>query len=214
MPTEGTPSPAHRPSAERAAADRPAPSAGLPALVAWHAARTPDALAVADGDSTLTYAQLVSAGRALAAHLRAHGVGPGDSVALLMPRCARTVVTQLALWWAGAVCVPLDPAHPRARSEALAAEAGATLTVGDSKLLESAALTGATLALPGDPLVDGDPAPAAEPGPDATAFIMFTSGSTGRPKGVAVPHHAIAELVSDPAYLTLTPATGCSSTLR
>ncbi|MCW7985006.1 non-ribosomal peptide synthetase module [Streptomyces platensis subsp. clarensis] len=206
MPTEGTPSPAPGPSGERTApvpaAGPPAP--GLPALVARHAARTPHALAVADGDTTLTYAQLVSSARALAGHLRAHGVGPGDSVALLMPRCARTVVAQLALWWAGAVCVPLDPAHPRARSEALAAEAGATLTVGDSKLLESAALTGATLALPGEPLVDGDHLPAAEPGPDATAFIMFTSGSTGRPKGVAVPHHAIAELVTDPAYLTLT----------
>ncbi|MGW3008156.1 amino acid adenylation domain-containing protein [Streptomyces sp. NPDC001219] len=188
MPTEGTPSPA----------------AGLPALVARHAARTPHALAVADGDSTLTYAQLVSSARALAAHLRAHGVGAGDSVALLMPRSARTVVAQLALWWAGAVCVPLDPAHPRARSEALAAEAGATLTVGDSKLLESAELGGATLALPAEPLVDDDRLPAAEPGPDTAAFIMFTSGSTGRPKGVAVPHHAIAELVSAPAYLTLT----------
>ncbi|MFJ3950374.1 amino acid adenylation domain-containing protein [Streptomyces libani] len=199
VPTEGTPSPAPGPSGERTA-----PAAGLPALVARHAARTPHALAVADGDTTLTYAQLVSSARALAGQLRAHGVGPGDSVALLMPRCARTVVAQLALWWAGAVCVPLDPAHPRARSEALAAEAGATLTVGDSKLLESAALTGATLALPGEPLVEGDHLPAAEPGPDATAFIMFTSGSTGRPKGVAVPHHAIAELVTDPAYLTLT----------
>ncbi|MEU8683948.1 non-ribosomal peptide synthetase [Streptomyces sp. NPDC048611] len=188
MPTEGTPSPA----------------AGLPALVARHAARTPHALAVADGDSTLTYAQLVSSARALAAHLRAHGVGAGDSVALLMPRSARTVVAQLALWWAGAVCVPLDPAHPRARSEALAAEAGATLTVGDSKLLESAELGGATLALPAEPLVDDDRLPAAEPGPDSAAFIMFTSGSTGRPKGVAIPHHAIAELVSAPAYLTLT----------
>ncbi|AWN32556.1 non-ribosomal peptide synthetase module [Streptomyces sp. NEAU-S7GS2] len=206
MPTEGTPSPAPGPSGEHTApvpaAGPPAP--GLPALVARHAARTPHALAVADGDTTLTYAQLVSSARALAGQLRAHGVGPGDSVALLMPRCARTVVAQLALWWAGAVCVPLDPAHPRARSEALAAEAGATLTVGDSKLLESAALTGATLALPGEPLMDGDHLPAAEPGPDATAFIMFTSGSTGRPKGVAVPHHAIAELVTDPAYLTLT----------
>ncbi|MGW8554327.1 amino acid adenylation domain-containing protein [Streptomyces tubercidicus] len=208
VPTEGTPSPAHRPSGEHTApvpaAGRPAPEAGLPALVAWHAARTPHALAVADGDTTLTYAQLVASGRALAGYLREHGVGTGDSVALLMPRSARTVVAQLALWWAGAVCVPLDPAHPRARSEALAAEAGAALTVGDSKLLESAALTGATLALPGEPLVDDGDLPAAEPGPDATAFIMFTSGSTGRPKGVAVPHHAIAELVSDPAYLTLT----------
>ncbi|MGW1373936.1 amino acid adenylation domain-containing protein [Streptomyces sp. NPDC002446] len=208
VPTEGTPSPAPTPSGDRTtpvpAAGRPAPEAGLTALVAWHAARTPDALAVADGDTTLTYAQLAASARALAARLREHGVGPGDAVALLMPRCARTVVAQLALWWAGAVCVPLDPAHPRARSEALAAEAGATLTVGDGKLLESAALAGATLALPAEPMVDTGPLPAAEPVPDATAFIMFTSGSTGRPKGVAVPHRAIAELVRDPQYLTLT----------
>ncbi|WP_406204528.1 amino acid adenylation domain-containing protein [Streptomyces decoyicus] len=208
VPTEGTPKDEHTASGDRTvsapAAGRPAPAAGLPALVAWHAARTPQALAVADGDTTLTYAQLVSSARALAAHLREHGVRRGDSVALLMPRSARTVVAQLALWWAGAVCVPLDPAHPRSRSEALAADAGATLTVGDSKLLESAGLAGATLALPGEPLMGGDDVAGAELGTDATAFIMFTSGSTGRPKGVAVPHRAIAELVSDPAYLTLT----------
>ncbi|MEU6328267.1 non-ribosomal peptide synthetase [Streptomyces sp. NPDC047049] len=208
VPTEGAPQDERTPAGDRPVtvpeAGRPTPAAGLPALVARHAARTPQALAVADGDTTLTYAQLVSSARALAAHLREHGVRTGDAVALLMPRSARTVVAQLALWWAGAVCVPLDPAHPRSRSEALAADAGATLTVGDGKLLESAALSGATLALPGEPLVDGADLPGAELAPDAAAFIMFTSGSTGRPKGVAVPHRAIAELVCDPAYLTLT----------
>ncbi|BDM74065.1 hypothetical protein HEK616_75520 (plasmid) [Streptomyces nigrescens] len=200
MPTESTPS------------SEPAPT-GLPALVAWHAERTPDALAVADGDSTLTYAQLARAARALAGHLRRRGVRRGDAVALLTPRSARTVIAQLALWWAGAVCVPLDPAHPRPRSEALAAEAGVTLTVGDAKLLESAAPAGPTLALPDEPHTE-EPQPdevraggpqAAGPLPDAAAFIMFTSGSTGRPKGVAIAHRAIAELVSAPAYLTLTP---------
>ncbi|WP_410011381.1 amino acid adenylation domain-containing protein [Streptomyces nigrescens] len=200
VPTESTPS------------SEPAPT-GLPALVAWHAERTPDALAVADGDSTLTYAQLARAARALAGHLRRRGVRRGDAVALLTPRSARTVIAQLALWWAGAVCVPLDPAHPRPRSEALAAEAGVTLTVGDAKLLESAAPAGPTLALPDEPHTE-EPQPdevraggpqAAGPLPDAAAFIMFTSGSTGRPKGVAIAHRAIAELVSAPAYLTLTP---------
>ncbi|WP_328381590.1 non-ribosomal peptide synthetase [Streptomyces sp. NBC_00400] len=208
VPTEGAPQDERIPAGDHPApvpeAGRPAPAAGLTALVARHAARTPQALAVADGDTTLTYAQLVSSARALAAHLREHGVRQGDAVALLMPRSARTVVAQLALWWAGAVCVPLDPAHPRSRSEALAADAGATLTVGDGKLLESADLSGATLALPGEPLVDGGDLPGAELAPDAAAFIMFTSGSTGRPKGVAVPHRAIAELVRDPAYVTLT----------
>ncbi|QGV82295.1 non-ribosomal peptide synthetase [Streptomyces ficellus] len=186
---------------------RPDAGAGLPALVAWHAERTPEALAVADGDTTLTYGRLVTWARALAAHLHEHGVRPGDRVALLMPRSARTVVAQLALWWAGATCVPLDPAHPRPRSESMAADAGVTLTVGDGKLLETAAFTGRVLALPAEEPMSA-PSPSASPcasGPDAAAFIMFTSGSTGRPKGVLIPHRAVAELLSAPDYVTLTP---------
>uniref|UniRef100_A0AAU2VEN0 Non-ribosomal peptide synthetase n=1 Tax=Streptomyces sp. NBC_00003 TaxID=2903608 RepID=A0AAU2VEN0_9ACTN len=177
---------------------------GLPALVARHAARTPHALAVADGDTTLTYAQLACAARRLATHLQEQGVRPGDSVALLMPRSARTVVAQLALWWAGAACVPLDPAHPGPRTAAMLEDSGATLTVGDSKLLEAAGTPGATLALPSDEQLAGAEITGDGPGPEDTAFVMFTSGSTGRPKGVAIRHGAIAELVTAPEYVTVT----------
>ncbi|MET9359549.1 non-ribosomal peptide synthetase [Streptomyces sp. NPDC006632] len=177
---------------------------GLPALVARHADRTPHALAVADGDTTLTYAQLAASARRLAAHLTEHGVRSGDSVALLMPRSARTVVAQLALWWAGASCVPLDPAHPAPRTAAVLEDSGATLTVGDGKLLEAAAPPGAILALPDDERLTDARTTTEEPGPDDTAFVMFTSGSTGRPKGVAVRHGAVAELVTDPGYVTVT----------
>ncbi|WP_438295297.1 amino acid adenylation domain-containing protein [Streptomyces sp. HUAS TT7] len=177
---------------------------GLPALVARHAERTPHALAVADGDTTLTYAQLAGAARRLATYLHEQGVCPGDFVALLMPRSARTVVAQLALWWAGAACVPLDPAHPRPRTAAMLEDSGATLTVGESKLLEAAGTPGATLALPGDEQLAGAGTAGEGPGPDDTAFVMFTSGSTGRPKGVAIRHGAIAELVTDPDYVTVT----------
>lgn len=183
-------------------AELPAHPTALPDLVARHAQRTPNALAVVDGDTTLTYHQLDQAGRTLAARLREHQVAPGDRVGLLTTRSARTVVAQLALWWAGAVCVPLDPAQPRPRTEAMIADAGVTLTVGDAKLLDAAALIGPVLALPEEPLVSGPP-----PGgtnPDSPAFIMFTSGSTGRPKGVTLAHRAIAELVTAPDYLTVT----------
>ncbi|MFD5411032.1 amino acid adenylation domain-containing protein [Streptomyces nojiriensis] len=174
----------------------------LPALVARQAELTPDALAVVDGDTTLTYGRLLQAGRALAAHLRAHEVAPGDRVALLTTRSSRTVVAQLGLWLAGAVCVPLDPAQPRPRTEAMIADAEVTLTVGDAKLLDAALLPGPVLALPEEPLTTGRPVD--ESDPDSPAFIMFTSGSTGRPKGVLVPHRAIAELVTAPDYVTLT----------
>ncbi|MEU4359334.1 non-ribosomal peptide synthetase [Streptomyces virginiae] len=180
----------------------PAKGTALPALVARHAARTPDALAVVDGDTTLTYGRLLQAGHALAARLRRHDVTRGDRVALLTARSSRTVVAQLGLWLAGAVCVPLDPAQPRPRTEAMIADAEVTLTVGDAKLLDAAALPGRVLALPEEPLTYG--LPADESDPDGPAFIMFTSGSTGRPKGVLVPHRAIAELVTAPDYVTLT----------
>ncbi|MFI5703322.1 amino acid adenylation domain-containing protein [Streptomyces xanthochromogenes] len=180
------------------------PQTGLPALVARHAEHTPNALAVADGDTTLTYAQLVSRARRLASYLHDQGVRPGDPVALLMPRSAGTVVAQLALWWAGAAVVPLDPAHPRPRTAAMLEDSGATLTVGDSKLLEAAAPAGAVLALPDDERLPGPETTGEGPGPDDIAFVMFTSGSTGRPKGVATPHGAVAELVTSPDYVTVT----------
>ncbi|MFD9561814.1 amino acid adenylation domain-containing protein [Streptomyces sp. NPDC059994] len=201
--TPTTPQPAHttQPTAE-VRPGSPAHPTTLPDLVARHAERTPDALAVVDGDTTLTYGRLDQAGRALAAHLREHQVAPGDRVALLTTRSARTVIAQLALWRAGAVCVPLDPAQPRPRTEAMIADAGVTLTVGDAKLLDAAALTGPVLALPEEPLNGGPLAGGAAP--DSPAFIMFTSGSTGRPKGVTLAHRAIAELVTAPDYLTVT----------
>ncbi|MFD9972351.1 amino acid adenylation domain-containing protein [Streptomyces sp. NPDC059017] len=195
--------PARPPAAPAGPGARPSgPRTGLPALVARHAELDPHALAVVDGDTTLTYGRLVAAGRALAARLRAHGVTRGDRVGLLTTRSARTIVAQLALWWAGAVCVPLDPAQPRPRTEAMTADAEVTLTVGDAKLLDASVAAGPVLALPEEPLTStGLPE---EVDPDSPAFIMFTSGSTGRPKGVAVPHGAIAELVTAPEYVTVT----------
>ncbi|MFF4323178.1 amino acid adenylation domain-containing protein [Streptomyces sp. NPDC001568] len=178
------------------------PATTLPALLVRHADRSPDALAVVDGDTTLTYGGLLGAGRALAARLRAHGVARGDRVALLTSRSSRTVVAQLGLWLAGAACVPLDPAQPRPRTEAVIADAGVTLTVGDAKLLEAATLPGPVLALPEEPLATGGSVDDSDP--DGPAFIMFTSGSTGRPKGVLVPHRAVTELVTAPDYVTVT----------
>ncbi|MDJ0343477.1 non-ribosomal peptide synthetase [Streptomyces sp. H10-C2] len=188
------------------------PDGGVIAQVARHAERTPHALAVTDGETTLTYEQLLLSAQRLAAELHNRGVRPGDRVALLVPRSARTVIAQLALWWAGATCVPLDPAHPWPRTAAMLADTAATLTLGDSKLLEATGIPAdRAMVLPSQWAVPhtrsaltGTPGPAAY-APDGVAFVMFTSGSTGRPKGVAVTHGGIAALVTAPDYATITP---------
>ncbi|HEX8768945.1 MAG TPA: AMP-binding protein, partial [Jatrophihabitans sp.] len=49
------------------------------------ARRTPDAVAVVDGDRQLDYAELTAASAAVAEGLRRHGVRPGAAVAVCLP---------------------------------------------------------------------------------------------------------------------------------
>ena len=49
--------------------------------------------------------------------LAGQGVGPGQRVALLLPRSAEAIVAMLAVVKTGAAYVPIDPAVPAARME-------------------------------------------------------------------------------------------------
>ncbi|MCF3101264.1 non-ribosomal peptide synthetase [Streptomyces roseoverticillatus] len=177
------------------------------------ASADPSALAVTDGELTLTYGELAAAARRLAGALQARGVGRGTPVGLLLPHSVGAVVAKTAVWWAGGHYVPLDAAYPRARTEAMLADAGVSLVVGEKDLLEAAGipavrtlvLTAGGLAGCGLDAADGDlpEPPPYEPG--ATAYVMYTSGSTGRPKGVAITHRGIAGLTAGPDFLTVTP---------
>ncbi|MBZ4321245.1 non-ribosomal peptide synthetase [Streptomyces sp. SCA2-4] len=216
-PAATTAHPAEAASRPTGATNHPDEAAGRPSgvlgRVLAHAGTTPSALAVRDGDDTLTYADLTDAARRLAGVLRARGVGRGDAVGVLLPHSTGVAVTQLAVWWAGGHYVPLDAAYPRARIAAMLADAGVILTVGRKDLLEAAgvpadralAVSTGGAADEGAPLGERElPEPCAYDA-DAVAYTMFTSGSTGRPKAVAIPHRAVAGLVTEPEFLTVTP---------
>ncbi|MEU7161974.1 non-ribosomal peptide synthetase [Streptomyces chrestomyceticus] len=183
---------------------------GLPGLVAHFARTTPDALAVTDGETFLTYAELAAEARAFARVLRDRGVRPGAAVGVLLPHSVPLVATQLAVWWAGGHYVPLDADYPAPRIATMLETAGAVLTVGEKDLVEAAGIPGDRALPPPARAAEhtgGDtPAPAEDTyDPDAVAYVMFTSGSTGQPKGVAVTHQGIARLAHRPEYVTLTP---------
>jgi natural product biosynthesis luciferase-like monooxygenase protein/amino acid adenylation domain-containing protein len=188
--------------AARPVGPRPAPAADrLHDLFLRQADRTPDAVAVADGQRRWTYRELRDRARELARRVAAHGVGPDDLVAVLLPRRPELVAAQLGALLAGAAFLPLDPDLPVARLRDLLADSGARLLLTAADVVdptaESAADGGAPVARvlvdrPGDP---GLPDPVDAAGPDHLAWCVYTSGSTGRPRAVGVPHRAAVDVV-------------------
>ncbi|MDQ3318011.1 MAG: AMP-binding protein, partial [Actinomycetota bacterium] len=81
------------------------------------ARETPDATAVVDANTTLTYAELDRRADALAAHLRSTGVVPDAAVGVYMERCVEYVVAILAAMKAGGAYVPLELAYPASQLE-------------------------------------------------------------------------------------------------
>jgi amino acid adenylation domain-containing protein len=161
------------------------------------AQRTPDALALMQGDDASTYAELAERSRAVAQRLSAAGVGSETVVALGMGRSLDWVVAALGVLRAGGAYLPIDPAYPQARIDFMLADSGATHVVARR---EFAAQMGSSVTIWEDLIesegddkaysIDGDVDPA------SAAYVIYTSGSTGQPKGVVVSRGAWANLAA------------------
>ncbi|MBV8367935.1 MAG: amino acid adenylation domain-containing protein, partial [Candidatus Eremiobacteraeota bacterium] len=185
---------------------------------------SPDAVAVEDERTALSYAELNARANRLARRLRAHGVGPDVRVAVCMERGVELVVALLAIFKAGGAYVPLDPEYPAERlayvvedsapalvltHAAVGAEARETLAHSGAPSLDVAAGAAEWAGQPDDDLArDGLL-------PSHLAYVIYTSGSTGRPKGAMNEHRAVVNrllwmqeayaLGADDAVLQKTP---------
>jgi acyl-CoA synthetase (AMP-forming)/AMP-acid ligase II len=175
-----------------------------------HAAADPAAVAVVDGATgeTLTRGELAARSAALAAGLRARGVGRGDLVAIAMPNFAWWPVIALGVWRAGAAIEALSPLWTAEESARVLERATPRLAIAFAPL---AAPVGAALraAAPdvelvvaggdgGTPVEDllaadaGDPYAEPALAPSDLASVPFSSGTGGLPKGVRVTHGNLA----------------------
>ncbi|MER5427351.1 non-ribosomal peptide synthetase, partial [Streptosporangium roseum] len=158
----------------------PVPCRTLPEIFESRAALDPDAVALVDGETVLTYGELNRRANRLARMLAERGVGPEHVVALVLPRSADLIVAALAVVKAGGAYLPVDPAYPAERVTYMLADAA------PSQVIDEAFLAGADVSGRSAENLDVRPAP------ENPAYVIYTSGSTGRPKGVVVTHGGIA----------------------
>ncbi len=168
-------------------------------MVAAAAARTPDAVAVSYDGRDLSYADLDRRANGLAHRLRQLGVGAGTGpavVPVLLDRSEDLVIALLGVLKAGGVFLPLDPAQPIGRMEAMLADvpdAPVCVTHREHLAHVPTGFTGARLCLDQPSAAPGpqDAAPEAGTVSADLAYLMYTSGSTGAPKGALNSHAGI-----------------------
>ncbi|RJO70062.1 amino acid adenylation domain-containing protein [Nocardia panacis] len=167
----------------------------LPAIFIEHAHRTPDAVALVDGDKRTSYRELDAQSDAIAAQLIEAGIRPGGRVGLHLDRSTRLIAALLGTLKAGAAYVPLEPEQPTERLADILADAAPGAVITSPELAAHLpAFDGVILAE--DPA--DEPAYPALPaiGPEDPAYVLYTSGSTGRPKGVVVTHRNVVSLLA------------------
>lgn len=162
------------------------------ALVDLVANAKPDADAVSDESISVTYSALVSQSRLLAGVLADRGVGPGETVAVRMPRSVAMIVALLAISRTGGAALLLDPEGPpdwlnnfiRSSNPSLCVEPAG----GYANSLSLPTLVVTASGSPADEHSTRSLDGGLEVGAEHTACLVQTSGSTGMPKLVRVPH--------------------------
>jgi amino acid adenylation domain-containing protein len=166
------------------------PKACIHELFELQTARTPDTLAIRDGQIELSYREVNRRANRLAHCLVKLGVKPEILIGVCLPHGWETLVVLLAILKAGGAYVPLDPAYPQDRLDFMLKDSDVRLVISGEQWANALPPHRAkviSLDTYRESTTDGGEEETnllVPIGPENLAYVIYTSGSTGQPKGV------------------------------
>jgi acyl-CoA synthetase (AMP-forming)/AMP-acid ligase II len=195
------------------------PDVSVTDYILRHAERLASKVAFVDGPSgrEVTYGQFASQVKALAGGLKARGVGPGTTWALMAPNLPEYALVFHGLAYAGATVTTLNPTYGAEEIAFQLKDSGATAIITIGLFLEVANAAAAEAGIseifvigPGDatPFTELFGAPLAAQVEvdyaDHVVVLPYSSGTTGFPKGVMLTHrNLVANMAQTEAHLPL-----------
>jgi amino acid adenylation domain-containing protein len=168
-------------------------------LIEAQVEQTPDSVAVAFEDESLTYKDLNERANQLARYLEKSGVGPDVFVGIYMERSLEMMVGLLGVLKAGGAYLPLDPSFPKERLTYMLADSQAEIFLTQKRLLGDAPEHQAKVICIDEDWPDiareSRENTASKASPRNLAYTIYTSGSTGRPKGVQIEHRSLVNFL-------------------
>lgn len=165
----------------------------LHTLFEKQAAKTPEAIALINGDTVFTYAFLNEESNRLAYILRERGVKIGSIVACHLECSWEVVLYTLSILKVGGAYLLLDPTLPKERLLYIVEDASPVLIITDTAFV--------CRSLPSPPVYHVNELLCAASNQktenlslifdnESPVYLAYTSGSTGKPKGVLISHRS------------------------
>ncbi|HEU4833207.1 MAG TPA: amino acid adenylation domain-containing protein [Pyrinomonadaceae bacterium] len=152
--------------------------------------RTPDATAIAFGESTLSYRELNRRANQLAHHLKLQGVEKEELVGVCLERSDDLIVSLLGILKADCAYVPLDPTYPPERLRHMIESAKLRLIITRESLagrITANDIEVVCVDSESDLIAMQNPRnPISIRQPESLVYVIYTSGSTGTPKGAMI----------------------------
>lgn len=149
------------------------------------ASDTPEKTALKFRDKRFTYREIDETSDNIARYISRLGLGNGDVVAILIPRCEYMVIASFGALKARCAYQPLDSSYPAERLNFMVKDSGAKLLITTEELRPLLnEYEGNILYLKDVENLPRTDEKLPEPKPEDLFVLLYTSGSTGTPKGV------------------------------